>query len=147
MNRLSSFHFLCWLNQLNAEKNRIVIRARAVAHHKCPEVQNVVRVKQYQSQLVLIPHTTFNEVVSDMMSYSIMGTRRLQAVKETVALKMFCVVGRTRRDQNENIRLTFFWLWSIFGSVASWLPMSVLGAWEQSWVEQTCSEGPNQSRD
>ena len=50
-----------------SDRNRIVIRARAVAHHKCPEMQNIVRVKQYQSQLVLIPHAGFNDVGQPMI--------------------------------------------------------------------------------
>lgn len=48
-------------NMVNREKNRIVIKARAVEHHKCPECQDIVRVKQYQSQLVIEPHSTFTE--------------------------------------------------------------------------------------
>ncbi|XP_070209959.1 stAR-related lipid transfer protein 7, mitochondrial-like [Littorina saxatilis] len=46
---------------VNDQKNRIVIRAKAVPHHKCPEVNNIVRVHQYQSQLVIEPVSSFSE--------------------------------------------------------------------------------------
>ncbi|KAK7108966.1 hypothetical protein V1264_013096 [Littorina saxatilis] len=53
---------------VNDQKNRIVIRAKAVPHHKCPEVNNIVRVHQYQSQLVIEPVSSFSEVIHQYQS-------------------------------------------------------------------------------
>jgi hypothetical protein len=53
---------LLYFVQVNQEKNRIVIKAKAVEHNKCPEVPDVVRVKMYQSLLVIEPHTSFCDV-------------------------------------------------------------------------------------
>ena len=95
---------------MNEENNRIVIRARAVSHQKCPETKNIVRVKQYQSQLVLIPHTTFNEVGFDILHYYlilllILGMLKLKTFKGAVHLRnMFYPVGK--RHQSKNFKLS-----------------------------------------
>lgn len=40
----------------------MVIYAKAVDHPRCPELGSYVRIQQYQSKMVIEPHTTFDEV-------------------------------------------------------------------------------------
>ena len=50
------------VGQMDEEENKLVIAAKAVTHHKCPEVNQVVRVQRYQSQMVIEPHKSIDEV-------------------------------------------------------------------------------------
>ncbi|KAM8974514.1 stAR-related lipid transfer protein 7, mitochondrial [Pelodytes ibericus] len=53
------------------EKNVMVLVSRAVEHPAVPESPNYVRVRNYQSQMVIRPHTTFDENGFDyMLTYS-----------------------------------------------------------------------------
>lgn len=46
--------------QVNSATKRMVIRGKAVEHPKCPKYRKFVRVTEYNSQLVIMPHTTFD---------------------------------------------------------------------------------------
>lgn len=46
---------------INEDSRRMVIRGRAVEHPRCPMLNKVVRVTDYHSQMVIEPHTDFDE--------------------------------------------------------------------------------------
>ncbi|XP_025093866.1 stAR-related lipid transfer protein 7, mitochondrial-like [Pomacea canaliculata] len=43
------------------KSKKMVIYAKAVDHPRCPELGSYVRIQQYQSKMVIEPHTTFDE--------------------------------------------------------------------------------------
>uniref|UniRef100_A0A8C5MEV0 StAR-related lipid transfer protein 7, mitochondrial n=1 Tax=Leptobrachium leishanense TaxID=445787 RepID=A0A8C5MEV0_9ANUR len=56
---------------VDLENNVMVLVSRAVDHPEVPESPNFVRVRNYQSQMVISPHTTFDENGFDyMLTYS-----------------------------------------------------------------------------
>ncbi|KAM9311125.1 stAR-related lipid transfer protein 7, mitochondrial [Gastrophryne carolinensis] len=56
---------------VDLENNLMVLVSRAVEHPEVPESPNYVRVRDYQSQMVIRPHTTFDENGFDyMLTYS-----------------------------------------------------------------------------
>ncbi|KAG9488859.1 hypothetical protein GDO78_005057 [Eleutherodactylus coqui] len=52
---------------VDQENNLMVLVSRAVEHPEVPESPNYVRVRNYQSQMVIKPHTTFDENGFDYM--------------------------------------------------------------------------------
>lgn len=56
---------------VDQENNLMVLISRAVEHPEVPESPDYVRVRNYQSQMVIRPHTTFDENGFDyMLTYS-----------------------------------------------------------------------------
>ncbi|XP_068130944.1 stAR-related lipid transfer protein 7, mitochondrial [Hyperolius riggenbachi] len=56
---------------VDLENNIMVLVSRAVEHPEVPESPDYVRVRNYQSQMVIRPHTTFDENGFDyMLTYS-----------------------------------------------------------------------------
>ncbi|XP_018424827.1 PREDICTED: stAR-related lipid transfer protein 7, mitochondrial [Nanorana parkeri] len=56
---------------VDQENNLMVLVSRAVEHPEVPEAADYVRVRNYQSQMVIRPHTTFDENGFDyMLTYS-----------------------------------------------------------------------------
>nr|KAG5714384.1 hypothetical protein BaRGS_018601 [Batillaria attramentaria] len=47
--------------RVDPQSRQMLIMARAVEHPRCPTVTKFVRVTEYQSQMVIEPHTTFDE--------------------------------------------------------------------------------------
>lgn len=52
---------------IDLENNLMVLVSRAVEHPEVPESPNYVRVRNYQSQMVIRPHTSFDENGFDYM--------------------------------------------------------------------------------
>ena len=51
-----------WCVQFCSSDNAMVIVSRAVEHPGCPEKSDFVRVREYISQMVIIPHSDFDKV-------------------------------------------------------------------------------------
>ncbi|EDO46303.1 predicted protein, partial [Nematostella vectensis] len=57
-------------SKIDMQSNKMVLMSKATSHPKCPENNTHVRVTDYGSQMVILPHRTFDENGMDfVLSY------------------------------------------------------------------------------